>query len=113
MQAARAHAHFFAGRYDEASAWAGRLLREYPASHPGLRIAAASNAAGGRTEEAKKAAARLRQLDPALRVSNLRNALGPYPPQARSRYEEAMRQAGLERGIAASHVALLGHANRL
>jgi hypothetical protein len=78
-----------------------------------LRIAAASNAAGGRTEEAKKAAARLRQLDPALRVSNLRNALGPYPPQARSRYEEAMRQAGLERGIAASHVALLGHANRL
>jgi tetratricopeptide (TPR) repeat protein len=96
MQAAVAHAHFFAGRYDEASAWAGRLLREYPASHPGLRIAAASNAAAGRTEEAKKAVARLRQLDPALRVSNLKNALGPYPPQALSKYEEAMRQAGLE-----------------
>jgi tetratricopeptide (TPR) repeat protein len=96
MQAAAATAHFFAGRYDEASAWAGRLLREYPASHPGLRIAAASNAAAGRTEEAKKATARLRQLDPALRVSNLKNALGPYPPQAVSKYEEAMRQAGLE-----------------
>jgi len=95
-QAAVATAHFFAGRYDEASAWAGRLLREYPASHPGLRIAAASNAAAGRTEEAKKAAARLRHLDPAFRVSNLKNALGPYPPQAISKYEEAMRQAGLE-----------------
>jgi TolB-like protein/class 3 adenylate cyclase/Tfp pilus assembly protein PilF len=95
-QAAVATAHFFAGRYDKASAWAGRLLREYPASHPGLRIAAASNAAAGRTEEAKKAAARLRHLDPAFRVSNLKNALGPYPPQAISKYEEAMRQAGLE-----------------
>jgi adenylate cyclase len=69
MQAAVATAHFFAGRYDEASNWAGRLLREYPASHPGLRIAVASNAAAGRTEEAKSAAAQLLQLDPAFRVS--------------------------------------------
>ena len=45
MQAAVATAHFFAGRYDEASTWAERLLREYPVSHPGLRIAVASNAA--------------------------------------------------------------------
>jgi TolB-like protein len=96
MQAAVATAHFFAGRYDEASTWAGRLLREYPASHPGLRIAVASNAAAGRTEEAMKAGARLLQVDPAFRVSRLRHALGPYPPEAVSKYEEAMRQAGLE-----------------
>jgi TolB-like protein/class 3 adenylate cyclase/tetratricopeptide (TPR) repeat protein len=96
MQAAVATAHFFAGRHDDASAWAGKLLREYPASHPGLRIAAASNAAAGRTSEAMKAVTRLRQLDPALRVSNFGNVLGPYSPQARSKYEEAMRQAGLE-----------------
>jgi hypothetical protein len=43
-----------------------------------------------------KAVTRLRQLDPALRVSNFGNVLGPYSPQARSKYEEAMRQAGLE-----------------
>ena len=52
------------GRYDEASAWAERLLREYPAAHPGLRIAAASNAMAGRPEQAHKTVARLRQLDP-------------------------------------------------
>jgi TolB-like protein/Tfp pilus assembly protein PilF len=96
MQAAAATAHFFAGRYDEASAWAERLLREYPASHPGLRIAAASNALAGRPEQAHKAAARLRQLDPALRVSNLKDVLGPYRrAEDPTRYEEGMRQAGV------------------
>jgi TolB-like protein/class 3 adenylate cyclase/Tfp pilus assembly protein PilF len=96
MQAAAATAHFFAGRYDVASAWAERLLREYPASHPGLRIAAASNAMAGRPEQAHKAVARLRQLDPALRVSNLRDFLGPYRhAEDPSRYEEGMRQAGV------------------
>ena len=95
MQAAAATAHFFAGRYDVASAWAERLLREYPASHPGLRIAAASNAMAGRPQQAQKAVARLRQLDPALRVSNLRDFLGPYRhAEDPSRYEEGMRQAG-------------------
>ena len=96
MQAAVAHAHFFAGRFDEACAWAGRLLREFPASHPGLRIAAASNAAAGRIEEARKAAARLRELDPAFRVANLKKALGPYSAEALLKYEEAMSRAGLE-----------------
>jgi adenylate cyclase len=96
MQAAAATAHFFAGRYDVASAWAERLLREYPASHPGLRIAAASNAMAGRPQQAQKAVARLRQLDPALRVSNLRDFLGPYRhAEDPSRYEEGMRQAGV------------------
>lgn len=96
MQAAVATAHFFAGRYEDASVWAEKLLREYPTSHPGLRIAAASNAAAGRNLEALNVAARLRQLDPALHLSNFRNVLGPYSPQDRLKYEEAMRQAGLE-----------------
>jgi TolB-like protein/Tfp pilus assembly protein PilF len=96
MQAAAATAHFFAGRYDEASAWAERLLREYPASHPGLRIAAASNAMARRPEQAHEAVALLRQLDPALRVSNLKDVLGPYQrTEDPSRYEEGIRQAGL------------------
>ena len=55
---------FLPGRYDEASVWAERLLREYPATHPGLRIAAASNAMAGRPGQAHKTVARLRQLDP-------------------------------------------------
>jgi adenylate cyclase len=96
MHAAMATAHFFAGRYEEASNWAERLLREYPTSHPGLRIAVASNAAAGKTIEARDAAARLLQLDPAFRVSRLRNSLGPYPADAVLKYESAMREAGLE-----------------
>jgi hypothetical protein len=40
--------------------------------------------------------ARLRQLNPALRVSTLKDVLGPYRrAEDLSRYEEGLRQAGL------------------
>jgi len=77
MQAATAHAHFFAGRYDVASSWAEMALRASPDSHQVLRIAAASHTLAGRLEQAQKALARFRQLDPALCVSNLRDTQGP------------------------------------
>jgi len=38
--------------------------------------------------------ARLRQLNPALRVSNLKDVLGPRAEDL-SRYEKGLRQAGL------------------
>src|SRR5712691_807094 len=96
MQTATAHAHFFAGRYDEASSWAAKALRERQDFLSAWHMAAASAALAGRTEEAKKACSRLRQLDPALRVSNLSKLLGPYRrPKDRARYEDGLRQAGL------------------
>jgi adenylate cyclase len=95
MQAATAHAHFLAGHYDEASSWAEMALREQPESHSVLRITAASHALAGRLEEAKKVGTRLRQLDPELRMSNLRNALGPFRSEHLARYEEGLRKAGL------------------
>jgi adenylate cyclase len=96
MQATTAHAHVFAGRYEVASSWAGMALRDQPDDRNGLRIAAASNALAGRLEQAQKALARLRQLDPTLRVSNLRDRLGPYRrPEDIARYEEGLRKAGL------------------
>jgi adenylate cyclase len=82
------HAHFFLGRYDEAASRAASALQDNPDSQPGLRIHAASNAMAGRLEQARKAVARLRQLNPELRVSNLKNALGPYRHEDLSRYEE-------------------------
>ena len=95
VQAAMADAHFHAGRYDEASSWAAISIQEMP-FHNGLRIVAASNALAGRLEQAQTAMARLRQLDPELRVSTLRNVQGPYRrPKDLARYEEAMRIAGL------------------
>jgi len=52
LQNGTAHAHFFAGRYEEAAWWAAMVLRERPEFHDGLRIAAASNALAGRAEPA-------------------------------------------------------------
>ena len=95
MRAATAHAHFHASRYDEASSWAGMVLREQPDDYVGLRIAAASSAFAGRADEAKTLCERLRQINPALRVCNLRHVLGPYSPEALAKYEEGLRKAGL------------------
>jgi len=96
MQIAIAHAHFFAGRFPESTSWAEKALREQPEARPAVRIIAASLALAGRDDEARKALARLRQLDPARRVSNLRETLGAYRHEEHmAQYEDALRLAGL------------------
>ena len=97
MQQGTAHAHFFAGRYDEALTWAKMALRELPDSHGALRIGAASCALAGRDEETKRLMARLLEIDPALRISSLlQNVLGPYRhPEHPAKYADALRKAGL------------------
>jgi tetratricopeptide (TPR) repeat protein len=96
MRAGTAYAHFFLGRYDEAASWAAMALQDNPDYQPGLRIAAASNAMAGRPEQVHKAVARLRQLNPALRVSNLKDVVGPFRrAEDLARYGEGLRQAGL------------------
>jgi TolB-like protein len=96
MRAGTAHAHFLLGRYDQAASWAAMALQDNPDYQPGLRTAAASNAIAGRPEQAHKAMARLRQLNPALCVSTLKDVLPPYRrAEDLSRYEEGLRRAGL------------------
>ncbi len=96
MRSGTAYAHFFLGRYDEAVSWAAMALQDNPDYQPGLRIAAASNAMAGRLDEAHKAVARLRQLNPALRVATLKDVRGPHRrAEDLSRYDEGLRQAGL------------------
>jgi TolB-like protein len=96
MRAGTAFAHFLLGRYDQAASWAAMALQDRPDFQPALRVQAASNAMAGRPEQAHKAMARLRQLNPALRVSNLKDVLSPYRrAEDLSRYEEALRRAGL------------------
>lgn len=91
-----AHAHFFAGRYDEASSWASMALREWPDYQTALRIAAASNALAGHLDEAKGMRKRLQKLDPNLRISNLEDELGPYAKREHvARYAAGLRAAGL------------------
>jgi tetratricopeptide (TPR) repeat protein len=93
MQAVTALAHFIAGHYAEASSWVAKASWERPHLLGALRIA--SNALCGRLEEAQKAVARACQLDPDLRISNLRNRVGPYRPGDFARFAEGLRLAGL------------------
>jgi tetratricopeptide (TPR) repeat protein len=95
MKAGTAHCHFFLGRYEEATSWAALAFQDAAENQAVLRIIAASNALAGRAEEAREAVIRLQQLNPTLRVSNLKGVLGPYRQEDLSRYEEAMRRAGL------------------
>jgi TolB-like protein len=95
MQAGIAFAHFLSGRYDEASSWALRALRERPTYLTAIRMAAASSALAGRLEEARQAMEHLRQIDPALRVSNLKDRIPLRRPEDLARYEEGLRKAGL------------------
>ena len=95
MRGGTACAHLLLGRYDEAASWAAMALQDNRDYQPGLRIAAASNAMAGRPEQAHKAMARLRQLNPALRVSTLKDVLPYRRAEDLSRYEEGLRQAGL------------------
>jgi TolB-like protein/class 3 adenylate cyclase len=95
MRSGTAAVHFFLGRYDEAVSWAAMALQDNADYQPALRIDAASNAMAGRLEQAHKSVARLRQLNPALRVSNLKNVLGPWRADDLARYEEGLRRAGL------------------
>ena len=95
LQSATAFAHFLAGRYDDASSWAQRALQVRPSYPSAIRLAAASSALAGRPEEARQAVERLRQVDPALRVSNLKNRLPLRRPDDLTRYQEGLRMAGL------------------
>ncbi len=95
MQAAAAYAHFVAGRYAEALSWAESALRERPDHNSSMRILAASCALTGLQERARKAMVRLRELDPALRISNLKH-LNPFRrPDDFTRLAEGLRKAGL------------------
>jgi len=95
MHGGIAFAHVLAGRYDKAILHAEQALNESQNSHQALRMAAMSYALAGRMLEAQKAMARLRQIDPALRVSNLKELTPLRRPEDVARYAEGMRKAGL------------------
>ena len=95
MQTATAFAHFFAGRPEEAFSWAEKAVRMQSNFYIAVCIAAASGALAGKPAEAEKAMARLRQINPALRVSNLKNMLPIRRPEDLARLAEGLRKAGL------------------
>jgi tetratricopeptide (TPR) repeat protein len=95
MQAGVALAHFFAGRLDEALSWAETAMREQPNFSIAICVAAAAAALGGRPAEAEKAMARLRRLNPALRLSNLRELMPIRQLEDLAKMTDGLRRAGL------------------
>jgi TolB-like protein len=95
VSATAAFAHFLAGRYEEASSRAELALPEIPNLHLALRTVAASHALAGRLDLARNALSRLREIDPALRVSGLQE-LAPFRhSEDLARFAEGLRRAGL------------------
>jgi len=88
-------AHFVADRYNQSLSYAEIAVREDPGTLLPLCIAAASGALACRFGEAQKAMIGLRQIAPALRLSNL----GSLQPFRRSddyaKWHEGLRLAGL------------------
>jgi hypothetical protein len=60
-----------------------------------VSIIAASHALADRTDEARRAMDHLRQLDPALRISNLKDWLPIHRPEDLATFADGLRRAGL------------------
>ncbi|MBV9702478.1 MAG: adenylate/guanylate cyclase domain-containing protein [Methylobacteriaceae bacterium] len=95
MRVVTAFAHFFAGRFDEAYSWAEAAVREQPNFYMAICVAAASGGLVGKVAEAEKALSRLRQLNPALRLSNLKDLIPIRRREDFDRWAEGLRKAGL------------------
>jgi tetratricopeptide (TPR) repeat protein len=93
--AAIASAHFFAGRHTEAATWAEKAMREQPNHFIATCMAAASSALVSRPTKAARAMARLRELDPSLRMSNLETLFPIRRPEDFAMWSRGMRMAGL------------------
>jgi TolB-like protein len=95
MQAGMAMAHMLSGRLDTASSLADESSRDLPSFLMVVGVLAASHALAGRTDEARRAMDSLRQLDPALRISNLRDWLPIQRAEDLARFADGLRKAGL------------------
>jgi TolB-like protein len=95
MQVGTGFAHMLVGRFDEASSWAEKAFREEQNYHPAAMVKAASSALAGRLEEAGRAMERLRQIDPTLRISNLKDRHPIRRPADLARLADGLRIAGL------------------
>ena len=95
MRTATAYSHFLAGRYAEALSWSQTAMRQQPNFVISICAAAASGALAGRLEEAQEAVERLRQLEPKLRISDLRDLFPFRRSDDAARWAEGLRKAGV------------------
>jgi len=93
MEAATAHAHLAAGRFNETVLWAERSLRRQPNNLEALGALAVGGAMAGDLDRAKAAMKRLLQLAPRRRISN--SFLPSTPPKRRAPVEAILRKLGM------------------
>jgi TolB-like protein/class 3 adenylate cyclase len=90
-----ARAHFLAGRYDEALAWAEKSLHLRPHHLPTLQTYMASLALAGRAAEARKAYEVYHQHDPTARILNIREWTPLRSDEDMERLAAGLRLAGM------------------
>jgi TolB-like protein len=95
MQTGMAAAHLIAGRFEVASSWAEKALRELPGFSLACGITAASYALAGRMEEAERAIQHLRRIAPHMRIANLKDWIPFRRPQDLELFATGLRKAGL------------------
>ena len=88
-QRGMAYAHFFAGRYEDASSWAKIYMQQNPNHVVAHRILMACHAMSGRVQEARHVCVLALQLDPSQRISRIED----WGPWRRAEYIERLAQA--------------------
>jgi TolB-like protein/class 3 adenylate cyclase len=84
-----AYAHFFAGRYEEASSWAKIYVQQNPNHVVAHRILMACHAMSGKVQEARQACVLALKLDPGQRISRIKD----WGPWRRAEYVETLSHA--------------------
>ena len=94
-QSGTAFAHLLARRYDEASSWAEKAFRDHPNYFFASIACACTRALTGRLEDARLVLASAREINPTLRISNLRDLEPLRRPEDLATWVDGMRKAGL------------------
>ncbi len=88
-------AHYLEGRFVEAVGFSRKTLQQRSGFTAGHRIYVASLAQAGRSDEAREALARLKELHTDLSIAWLERYV-PYTPGPMKKFIEGMRKAGLQ-----------------
>lgn len=95
MHGAMAYAHFLATRYDLASSWAEKSMRDNPSFLLAICMSSASNAHAGRLEQAQRRLVRALECGPDLHISNLKDMTPFCRPRDLAAFAKGLRKAGL------------------
>jgi TolB-like protein len=95
MLGAAAYAHFLAGRYDTASSYAEKSMRDNPTFLLSICSFAASSALAGRPGQAQRGLAQALECRPDLRASNLKDLVAFRRTEDLATFAEGLRKAGL------------------